>query len=319
MEPPCTTFWLIHTYNWYSSAITFPRKPNNSHQPNNNNNNYPQEPNKYPQHSNNYPSEPNNYPQQPTNNYPQNPFLNYPQNPFNNYPQNPFNNNNNPQQPTNNFQPTNQFQPSNKPEPINIPLPPINLPPFQNPPTNNVIPQQPPNTNIKKNKYRNNRNCGMIRNKRNIDDPDVVPFIYNGTVIPRNNHPWLTALYDIDSGAFNFFCGGNLISNKHVLTGVVIYKKKMCLINDLMYFVAAHCTISKKNIQVKVGAHNAQEMFDVGSVLRDVAKITNHEEYLPGSAHADISLIMLKENVEFIATVRVTYLLIMHFLCLNLS
>lgn len=71
--------------------------------------------------------------------------------------------------------------------------------------------------------YKNDDNCGLVRNKRQVNEEDVevVQFIYSGTSVPRNDHPWLVAIYQTDKGPFTFFCAGNLISRKNVLTGNV--------------------------------------------------------------------------------------------------
>lgn len=68
---------------------------------------------------------------------------------------------------------------------------------------------------------------------------------------------------------------------------------------NLCFLLAAHCTLNKNNMKVKVGAHNTQDFFEKGAIIKNVAKIINHHEYRQGSGHADISILVLSDGVDF--------------------
>lgn len=53
-------------------------------------------------------------------------------------------------------------------------------------------------------------NCGEVILAR--------PLIVNGTVTLRGEWPFIVALYQVKHP--KYFCGGTLISHKHVLTGI---------------------------------------------------------------------------------------------------
>lgn len=60
---------------------------------------------------------------------------------------------------------------------------------------------------------------------------------------------------------------------------------------------------NKQKVQVKVGAHNTKTAFDLGAYLRTIRRVFNYPSYTAGSAHGDISLIVLSEEVTFGNTV----------------
>ncbi|GLV42225.1 uncharacterized protein CBL_03811 [Carabus blaptoides fortunei] len=137
---------------------------------------------------------------------------------------------------------------------------------------------------VQTNVFRNSDECGKIRTTRATKD--FVPYIYRGTPVARNEHPWLVALFEEKNGnPLTFFCGGNLISTKHVLT-------------------AAHCVYEKNNIQIKIGAHNNMQAFELGAYMRTVRSVIAHPEYATNSAHADISIAVLSEALAYSQTIK---------------
>lgn len=74
-----------------------------------------------------------------------------------------------------------------------------------------------------------------------------------------------------------------------------------------MYILAAHCVYDKNNIQIKIGAHNNMQAFEMGAHMRTAGSIIPHPEYLTNSAHADLSVIVLSEVLTFSNTVRKKY------------
>lgn len=58
----------------------------------------------------------------------------------------------------------------------------------------------------------NDEKCGRRRG--------FIGTIYGGTKTQKNDWPWLAALFYKPRD--EFFCAGNLISNKHILSGTVV-------------------------------------------------------------------------------------------------
>lgn len=69
------------------------------------------------------------------------------------------------------------------------------------------------------------KECGIVK--------FIEPQILGGSQISRGEWPFIAALYYTDDA--KFFCGGTLISNKHVLTGVTSQIKPLDYYNDLRY------------------------------------------------------------------------------------
>lgn len=51
----------------------------------------------------------------------------------------------------------------------------------------------------------------------------IKPLIVSGSASQRGNYPWLAAVFVQTDLGISFMCGGNLISKKHVLTGIYIH------------------------------------------------------------------------------------------------
>ena len=71
--------------------------------------------------------------------------------------------------------------------------------------------------------------CGIANSKKNEDVQQEV-YIINGQETKRNEFPWQVAL--VKAGFHNPFCGGSIISDRHILT-------------------AAHCTEELNLVQVR--------------------------------------------------------------------
>ncbi|KAL7012718.1 hypothetical protein ACKWTF_015001 [Chironomus riparius] len=116
--------------------------------------------------------------------------------------------------------------------------------------------------------------------------------IINGSSTGRNDFPWNAALV-LKSGSY--FCGGTLVSNKHVVT-------------------AAHCMNEKKNahkftscdFSVLLGVHNLSIANEQGRILVDVNAIHIHPDWdvHSDSYDADIAVLELAEAVKFNKFVR---------------
>ena len=111
---------------------------------------------------------------------------------------------------------------------------------------------------------------------------------YGGERSSPGEWPWLVAL--VINPEFSFFCGGNLISEKHVLS-------------------AAHCFHDKKsteilqpvNVSAIVGKHDLSVDNEVGSKRHSILDIIIHQDWNQNetSYDADISLLFLFESVTF--------------------
>ena len=71
--------------------------------------------------------------------------------------------------------------------------------------------------------------CGIANSKKN-EDVQQDAYIINGQETKRNEFPWQVAL--VKAGFHNPFCGGSIISDRHILT-------------------AAHCTEELNLVQVR--------------------------------------------------------------------
>merc|ERR1712198_196125 len=119
-------------------------------------------------------------------------------------------------------------------------------------------------------------NCGIptTRSSRKIDGNNR---IIDGEDAKVNEYPWMVSLV-----YWNFpfhFCGGTLISSRHVLT-------------------AAHCVVNKRpqDIGVSLGEHNIKDQeFNIVKVT----DILNHPQYNAGTMKYDFSILTIEEKVIF--------------------
>lgn len=105
--------------------------------------------------------------------------------------------------------------------------------------------------------------------------------------------PFLVAL--LVESTQSFFCSGNLISSKHVLT-------------------AAHCVQEKgqtfpldaRDVIVLVGRHNLSMRAERGSTTREISEIFLHPDWDPFSSRydADVAVLVMEAAVKFSAFVQ---------------
>lgn len=117
--------------------------------------------------------------------------------------------------------------------------------------------------------------------------------IIGGNEIVRGKWPFLVALIMASDG--KYFCGGNLISSKHVLT-------------------AAHCLYGKGQetqleavkIGVLVGRHNLNSRFERDSEQRNVAEILMHPNWKSHTEKydSDLAILVLDREVKFSAFIQ---------------
>lgn len=112
--------------------------------------------------------------------------------------------------------------------------------------------------------------------------------IVGGTETKRGQYPFLVALHHIATE--RFFCGGSLVSSRHVLT-------------------AAHC-IQNKDLPAKLGAselvvllgrYNLKSDRELGAVRKEVTEIISHPDwhYFEEKWDADLAILVLMTTVVF--------------------
>ena len=104
--------------------------------------------------------------------------------------------------------------------------------------------------------------------------------IVGGTETEVNEYPWQVGL--VQTGGRTPWCGGSLISDRHVLT-------------------AAHCTEFRtaSDIQVLLGEHDTT---DSVADIRSISAINDHPSYDSGSLEYDYSILTLSDPVTFSRT-----------------
>ena len=121
--------------------------------------------------------------------------------------------------------------------------------------------------------------CGISNRKICGEDEDVTRIV-NGVEAGLHEYPWQAAL--VHAGGHTPFCGGSIISNKHILT-------------------AAHCTNIKliSNIEVLVGEHDLTTVNDDSQRMR-ILRIHEHPNFnLRNYVAFDYSIIVLADKLHF--------------------
>lgn len=148
--------------------------------------------------------------------------------------------------------------------------------------------------------------CSFIETK--FTDCGTVSYstgqIVEGTVVKKGEWPFMAALVEPEQR--KFFCGGNLITKNHVLTG-----KRFVLCMKLSLSIdppAAHCLQEKyKNwrkgpddILVYLGRIDLRVASE-GSKEAEVREVIVHEDWSTkvDKYDADVAILVLKEAVEF--------------------
>lgn len=105
-----------------------------------------------------------------------------------------------------------------------------------------------------------------------------------------------------------YFCGGTLVSNRHILTGITDIVVVTTQVTNLNKIAAAHCMQDKGaarplfpgDIEVLLGAYNLSACDD-DVVRRNVAVIKIHPDWNVNADKfdADVAILVLSENVTF--------------------
>lgn len=121
----------------------------------------------------------------------------------------------------------------------------------------------------------------------------ISPLIVGGQTIQRGAWPWLVAVYINKATGLSFNCGGNLVSNKIVVT-------------------AAHCfrssdkTYQASEVVIFLGRYNIMKWMEQGSQVSEVESINVHSEYMKAdmSFDADVAVVVMKTRVKYTEYIR---------------
>ncbi|XP_037043063.1 insulin-like growth factor-binding protein complex acid labile subunit [Bradysia coprophila] len=127
--------------------------------------------------------------------------------------------------------------------------------------------------------------CGTVNLYREL--------ILGGSEVLRDEWPFIAALYY--STSLKYFCGGTIISNKHVLTAAHCIQGKF-----------SNVILSPDEITIRLGAYNLTAVNESGVVNRNVTQIHMHPDWsvLEEKYDADIAILVLNENVTFSSNIR---------------
>lgn len=130
--------------------------------------------------------------------------------------------------------------------------------------------------------------------------------IVGGANIRHGQFPWIVAFNQTRIG-FSYFCGGTLVSLRHVITGRSLRVKLVDLIS--LRFSAAHCMQPKygetvfdkfepSEIVAFFGAHNLSYVNETGRISLSPQKIHVHNQWDPNlrSYDADIALLVFESG-----------------------
>lgn len=127
--------------------------------------------------------------------------------------------------------------------------------------------------------------CGVVDSQY-----DITLLVLGGQEVERGQWPWLAAIHVYQQSALNFRCGGNLISNKIVISAAHCFKGR-----ESMQF-------NTDDIVVSLGQHNIRKLHDPRTISMGLESLNVHPEFLKdpkGSYDADIALLILERAVTF--------------------
>ncbi|KRT82698.1 Trypsin [Oryctes borbonicus] len=124
-----------------------------------------------------------------------------------------------------------------------------------------------------------------IRNKMTIQFESFRERIVGGNEAFPNSIPFQAALL-LTAAQGTFFCGGSLISQRFVLT-------------------AAHCFDGVVQVQVILGAHRVQDMFESTQVRMFTTRFTRHPGWNSANLLNDIAIIELPEPAPLSLAIQV--------------
>jgi len=131
---------------------------------------------------------------------------------------------------------------------------------------------------------RYNKEGTVAEEQERIDDAGGK--VVNGWPADQGEWPWIAALLNNDRQ----FCGGSLITSKHILT-------------------AAHCVAHMSrydvdNLKVRLGDHNINVKGETVLFESKAARVVRHKEFSQQTLHKDVAIISLKDEVPPMSNVR---------------
>merc|ERR1719277_1966403 len=169
-------------------------------------------------------------------------------------------------------------------------------PPSEAPSTEKPAPPQgppgpgsnyPKTCGVGKYPIRYNENGTVAEEQERIDNKHQHPFrVVNGWPADEGEWPWIAAL--LQNG--RQFCGGSLISKKHILT-------------------ATHCVahMSRQDVAaltVRLGEYNIKQSGETKIFETAAARVVRHKEFTQQTLHKDVAIITLDQEVPEMDNVR---------------
>lgn len=136
------------------------------------------------------------------------------------------------------------------------------------------------------------------------------PIIEGGSPTIRGDWPFIATLRNVEQS--EYFCGGTLISTKHVLTGNEDYTIPLSHYHNTIS--AAHCIQEKyseleiipEKLVVRLGAYNLTDISEFNGLHRNVSEIYVHPEWdvYEDNYDADIAILVLRDFVTYTSYIR---------------
>lgn len=134
---------------------------------------------------------------------------------------------------------------------------------------------------------RYNENGTVAEEQERLDNDNQHPFkVVNGWPADQGEWPWIAAL--LQNG--RQFCGGSLISRKHILT-------------------AAHCVahMSRSDVAaltVRLGEYNIKQSGETQIFETKAKRVVRHKDFTQQTLHKDVAIITLDKEVPVMNNVR---------------
>ncbi|CAG9839211.1 unnamed protein product [Diabrotica balteata] len=119
----------------------------------------------------------------------------------------------------------------------------------------------------------------------------VTELIVNGDEFEDGTYPWLVALFVLRNNRLNYICGGTLVSHKHIIT-------------------AGHCIVRNreptqaKDLMVSLGKCSIKNLPLSDPSVYNIGTVHVHPGYKYLSSDGDISILVLKDNVQYTRLIR---------------
>lgn len=125
-----------------------------------------------------------------------------------------------------------------------------------------------------------NIRCGTV--------PYATGYIIGGSEAKRGQWPFMVGLMYRPWN--KFFCGGSLITNRHVLSAAHCIQQK---------FVSG--SFEAKDIEVSLGRHNLNETLESGAETRGLVSISVHPDWKQDNQKydADLTVLTMDSTVDF--------------------